>query len=600
MNASTRRSRWIFDRHAVPTLLTLVLITVGSAGTAWAAQGGFGRYAPAARYAERVTTSFYLPMRDGVRLAMRISRPAVHGIPASGTFPVIWQAGLNISESPEAGKPGIDAGYAAVPSLTRYGYIVVQVARRGNGQSFGSRRGYNDRTEADDAYEITEWLARQPWSDGRVGVYGCSNTGDAAMQVLTVRPPHLGAVFAGCFAWNKFDAFHRGGIYAQWGTGPTRTVAQDMDIEPVDGDADKRLLGIAAQEHQLSTNLFELWKSMPFRDSWSPLVQSRFWYEGSISSFAPRIRQGGVPVYIQGGWHDELRDQGLIALLNLPGSRILIGPWKHCRNPGFELLGEIHRFFDTYLKSEATGLRAEPRIHYYTINAAAGHQWHTSNVWPVPGERPTRLFLSPSESLRSAPPAAEVRASFTVDTKVSCPNADWGPFAQPCPARGDGVHFAGQVLARDLTVTGSPVIHLNITADRPDASLFAYLEDVAPNGAVTEVTEGRLRASLRALSQAPWAVPGTPWHRSWKQDAKPLVPGTPAVLEFDLMPTSYLFRAGHRLQVTVSGSDYRERVRDSDAVGERIAIIGSPALRSYLDVPVAPMPAAPGAATRER
>jgi len=69
-----------------------------------------------------------------------------------------------------------------VPSLTEYGYVVVQVARRGNGQSFGVRRGYNDRTEDDDAYEMKEWLARQPWSNETVGIYGCSNTGDAAMH----------------------------------------------------------------------------------------------------------------------------------------------------------------------------------------------------------------------------------------------------------------------------------------------------------------------------------------------------------------------------------------------------------------------------------
>ena len=120
-------------------------------------------------------------------------------------------------------------------------------------------------------------------------------------------------------------------------------------------DADKTLLREAAEEHQKSTDLLALWRQLPYRDSWSPLVGSRFWAESSVSSYAQQLLQLGVPVYIMGGWHDELRDQGVIALLNIPRSRILIGPWKHCANPGFELLQEIHRFFDTYLKGIAYG-----------------------------------------------------------------------------------------------------------------------------------------------------------------------------------------------------------------------------------------------------
>ena len=105
-------------------------------------------------------------------------------------------------------------------TLANYGYVVVQVARRGNGPSFGQRRAYNDRTEAYDAYEVIDWLAAQPWSTGDVGIYGCSNTGDAAMHAITADNPHLKAAWAGCFSWEKYDGFLRGGILANWGTGP--------------------------------------------------------------------------------------------------------------------------------------------------------------------------------------------------------------------------------------------------------------------------------------------------------------------------------------------------------------------------------------------
>jgi len=122
------------------------------------AQSGstFGAYEPAPQFTEHVSSTLYLPMRDGVRLAMRITRPAQAGQPAAGRFPVLWQHALTITEGPNSTEQLKGAGLGQLPALTAYEYIVVQVARRGNGQSFGIRRGYNDRTEAGDAYEITE------------------------------------------------------------------------------------------------------------------------------------------------------------------------------------------------------------------------------------------------------------------------------------------------------------------------------------------------------------------------------------------------------------------------------------------------------------
>ncbi len=568
----------------------LARLALAAAGLVCAASvsvaSGFGDYRPAREYTERVSHSFYLPMRDGVRLAVRVDRPARHGEPVSGRFPVIWQAGLSVTESRPAVLVSKAAGLVDVPSLTDYGYVIVQVARRGNGQSFGSRRGYNDRTEAEDAYEVTEWLAAQPWSNGMVGVYGCSNTGDAAMHAVTIRPPHLKAAFAGCFSWSKYDAMHRGGIFAQWGTGPERALAQDIAIEPVDGDADRALLRQAAQEHQRSTHLFELWRGMPYRDSWSPLVSSRFWAEGSIASYAGELRQSGVAVYIEGGWHDELRDQGLIALLNLPRSRILIGPWKHCQNGGFELLEEIQRFFDTYLKGIDTGLASEPRIHYYTMSGSGGGVWRSAQTWPVPGARATRWYLSAHGALAAAAPARAISQSFRVNTAVACPDGGIGPFMQPCHRPGEGTSFATEPLAAPLEVTGNPVATLRIAADGHDANVFAYLEDVGSDGSVTVITEGRLKASLRALSDPPFHVPGTPWHRSFAADVQPLTPGQPVVLEFDLMPTSYVVPQGHRVQLTITGADYRERDRDPRESGMRIDVSSEPAQPSFIELPV--------------
>jgi uncharacterized protein len=574
-----------------------VLALAGTAGAqapvppnAAAPQASFGQYKPAPAFREQIVSSLYLPLRDGVRLAVTIARPAQDGKPAPGRFPVIWHHTLSATQEPGDGTGPRAAGFRSIPRLTDYGYVVVQVARRGNGQSFGERRGYHDRNEAQDAYDVTQWLAAQSWSDGKVGIYGCSNTGDAAMHAVSMRPPALKAAFAGCFSWHKYDAFRRGGIFAQWGTGPTRRIDEEMKVAPVQGDESKALLRQAVEEHQRSTPLFEMWKGMPFRDSFSPLVGSRFWAEGSVANYADQVRRSQVAVYIVGGWQDELRDQGLITWLNVPGARIVIGPWQHCNNDGFALFEEAHRFFDKELKSIDTGLSSDPPIRYFTVNAAPGTEWRAARIWPVEGTLMQRFLLGAGGRLVDpARPRFGAATSFAVRYDVACPDAGTGPYAQPCHVQGAGLDFAGPPLALDTEVTGSGVADLWISADARDANLFAYLEDVAPDGSVRMVTEGRLKASLRSTAEAPWQIPaGIPWHRSHQADSAPLEPGRPVRLNFELMPTSWIFKAGHRIRIAVTGADYRERARDQAGLAKTIRVYVDSAHPSSVTLPLVP------------
>lgn len=580
--ARRRRRAWL--RSLAP-----VFAIIASAAVAQPAPvaPSFGHYQPARQFTEQARSTFYLPMRDGVRLAVTVARPARGGQPADGQFPVIWHHTLSATPDPADGTGPRAAGFRAIPNLTDYGYVVVQVARRGNGQSFGERRGYQDRNEAQDAYDLTQWLAAQPWSNGVVGMYGCSNTGDAAMQAVSMRPPALKAVFAGCFSWHKYDAFRRGGIFAQWGTGPTRTVDEDMRQQPVDADPDKRLLRQAAEEHQRSTPLLEMWKQLPYRDSFSSLVVSRFWAEGSVASYRDQVRRSGVALYIVGGWFDELRDQGLITSLNVPGSRIVIGPWKHCTNDGFALVEEAHRFFDEKLKGLDAGLSRDDPIHYFTINAGGGAgEWRSTRAWPLSAASGVSYRFGAQGLAASGEPMRPLSAAFTVDYKVACPDAGSGATVQPCHIPGGGISKATPVLARDTEVTGQGIADLWIASTAPDANIFLYLEDVAPDGTIRVVTEGRLKASLRKLGDAPWVMLGTPWHRAYAEDAQPLVPGQPGRLTFDLLPTSYVFRRGHRIQFTVTGSDHRERARDEQPVPPRITVLSDSAHPSAVTLPV--------------
>lgn len=568
------------------------LFTVPAIAQAPPAAPSFAHYRPAAQYPSVVTTRQYVEVRDGVKLAVRIDRPAdAKGKPAPGHFPVIWQHTLSTDR--ESNWNGTAPGLPQMgETLPRHGYVVIQVVRRGNGQSFGEMRGYHDRNEAQDAYDMILWMSAQEWSNGKVGQYGCSNTGDAAVQAMTMRPPALKAVFAGCFSWHKYDAFRRGGIFAQWGTGPNRTVEQDMANVPIPGDESKVMLRQAAEEHQRAPKLLELWKGLLYRNSYSPLVASRFWQEGSSANYLDQIRRSGAALYVLGGWYDELRDQGFIAQANVPGARIVVGPWRHCKNDELALLDEAHRFFDLHLKGIDTGLGAQDPIHYYTVNAPAGQEWRSAPTWPLPGTEMRPLYLANNGTLGARPsPIKMASRAFDVNYAISCPDKktgafEGGPFAQPCYVRGEGASYADRPLARDTEVTGSPVVEVWVAADTRDAHVFAYLEDVAPDGTVRVVTEGRLKASLRTTATPGWKIPGDyPWHRAFAEDVQPLNPGEPVKLSFDMMPSSWLFKAGHRIQITIRGADERERLRD-EGLARRITVLADAAHPSVMRVPV--------------
>ena len=588
-------------RKTALALLCAACLPAASLSTAQKApdtapSASFARYQTPHVSTEAVTTSQYLPMRDGVRLAVSITRPSKDGKPIDGKFPVIWQHALTIPVPGILRNPGA-GGYGSVPALAMDGYVVVQVARRGQGQSFGKRRGYNDRSEAYDAYEVIDWLASQPWSTGKVGIYGCSNTGDAALHAVTAANPHLKAVWAGCFSWDKYDGFWRGGIYANWGTGPERTLEQDMANTPVQGDESKTLLRQAAEEHQGSTVLTEMWSAMPYRDDYAPGVGSRFWYEGSVASYLPQIQQSGTAIYIQGGWRDDLRGQGMLTFANIKADKhLVLGPWGHCQIDGLDAVAEMHRFFDQHLKGINTGILTQDAIHYFTVNAEPGKEWRTSKTWPVTGAKPTKFYMdgkgaSGGELKSEGPAGAGTKTTFTVRYDIDAPGGGRGgpgllTGAPPRPVEQGGPRFATAPLKTDTEVTGDGIVDLWMSSTATDGNIFVYLEDVGPDGRITQVTDARLKASVRKLSKPRYENYDLPFHAALRAEAQPLVPGEPVQMVFAFLPTSYLFKAGHSIRISVAGSDYRERDRTPVVPAPVVTLHNTLEHPSFISLPI--------------
>ncbi len=128
------------------------------------------------------------------------------------------------------------------------------------------------------------------------------------------------------------------------------------------------------------------------------------------------------------------------------------------------------------------------------------------------------------------------------------------------PLEGTGLGFSTGALESSVTMIGSPIVNLVLSVDQTDANVFAYIEDVAPDGTARTVSMGRLAASHRALSQAPpYDTLGAPWHSSNEADVEPLAPNVPVELRFALTPAAWVFERDHEIRVRVTGADPRQR-----------------------------------------
>ncbi|HMB58981.1 MAG TPA: CocE/NonD family hydrolase [Xanthomonadales bacterium] len=548
----------------LPRLLLLLAFFILCASTAASVQAEATGADRQPEYSGHVRNSFYLPVRDGTRLAVSTYRPAVDGKAVSEPLPVIflftpYRARYYTPEGTIA-EVGLSERLG-LKGLTDYGYVVAVADVRGKGASFGHRRGFQDRTEAQDGYDIIEWLARQPWSSGKVGMTGCSYLGGSTMQVATTAPPALKAVFAGATDFDKYAFVRRGGITAQFNTRPDEPPEVDLQSVPVDEDSDGSLLAAAVAEHADNTPMAGLWYGMPYRDSISAFTDTAFWEEVGPYTYLPELEKSGIAFYLWGNWSDEPTEQVMLAAVNLPQARMLIGPGSHCQpSPEFDFAGELRRYFDFHLKGVDNGMDQQARYTWRLQNVPAEEGWIRSNDLPGAGVSRQEFYLGSGGSLDSRAVGEPGEMTFT--TRYDLDNDDYFSF-WPEPQDAFGLVYTGPALEHDLALVGFPMVNLVISLDQPDANIFTYIEDVAPDGLVTVVSFGRLASSHRAVSEPPYNNLQRPWHSGISTTIQPMIPGQTTELSFSLLPNAWVFKAGHRLRFTVTGADPRQRYLDS-------------------------------------
>ena len=523
-----------------------------------------GTSASAEGVADVVRESRYVAVRDGTRLAVNIYRPAENGAAVSAPLPVVfaftpYRARFR-DENGAISETALGDGLA-LRSLLRAGYVVAVADIRGKGASFGARRGFQDRTEAQDGHDLVEWLARQPFSSGKVGMIGCSYLGGTTFHTASTTPPSLRAVFIGATDLDKYAFVRNGGITAQFNTRPDEPAEVDLASVPVDEDRDGTLLRQAVAEHAGNTPMGPLWYGMPYRDSTSPLTGNAFWDEVAVYHHLDAIRAAGIATYFWGNWRDEPTGQVILAAANL-GGKFLAGPGDHCVPPaGFDFAGEVVRYFDHHLKGADNGIDREPRATYF-VDDAAGGRYVRANDLPGIGSRPLPWFLADSRgSAGTAGALAEApgepgRDAFTVDYDLPPPQyfAFW-----PGPMDAHGLGYVSAPLTRSMTLIGFPVAHLTVTSSHPEADLFVYLDLIGADGKAEVISFGRLRLSHRKLSQAPYDTLGLPWHSGRSTDVEGLEAGEEAPVSIAMTPLSRTIPEGARLRFVVAGADPRQR-----------------------------------------
>ncbi len=596
----------------------------------------FGRYEgySEARFDEWVTTSEYVEMSDGVRLAVDVTRPAVDGSAIDEPLPVVWThsryhrnpAALVRRFNPDVApadllqiRSMVDA-QGDLQELVRHGYVVASVGVRGSGASYGRYEGLFSERETRDAAELIGWLARQPWSDGNVGMFGGSYLGITQYMAASESPDALKAIFPNVAGLDMYDVIYPGGVFRDdmiqhWGE-----LTRDLDINipapTVDDDIEGVQLREAMDEHADNWDVEVQYAAGRTRDH---ETRELTWMRHGPTGVIDAIREAGVPAYHWNGWYDIFVTDATLWYANYSGPQKMgIGAWSHAGMPDSLLMAERarlgtveqHRWFDYWLKGIDNGVIDEAPIHYAVMVDPGEWRWASATTWPPATEARTFRFSGgTSGSVTSvndgrltpwnvdAPDNGTSADEYTVDMTTTTGTATrWDnavgaaplmiyPDLQETDAR--ALTYTTDPFDTDLTVTGHPIVTLFVTSSAGDADFFVLLEEVYPDGRSRYVTEGVLRASHRGLDDAPWDNMDLPFQRSFAGDVESLPADGPGELVMDLHPTSTVFNEGNRLRVTIMGADAdnAEEVYDTPPT---VTIYRSAAYPSGIVLPVAP------------
>jgi len=493
-----------------------------------------------------------IPMPDGIRLSARLWLPTdapAHPVPAVLEYiPYRKRDGT---------LPRDEMMHAYVAG---HGYGCIRVDMRGNGDSQGLMDDEYTEQELRDAEAVIDWLSRQPWCSGAVGMMGKSWGGFNCLQTAFRQPPALKAVVSVCSTTDRFadDIHFKGGCLLGenfgWGA-----VMLAFSSRPADPLLRNNWKGDWLQRLEAQPWLTPRWAAHQAKDA--------YWKHGSVGEdWARNI----VPAMIWGGWADNYMNTVAALVEHSPApTKGVVGPWVHqyphtaVPGPKVGFLQMAIRWWDRWLKGIQNGAEADPVYRAYILHSEppnasarqrAGH-WVEEGAWPSQRVTTEVLHLANVGAGVSRPrtpvgylgreEAEAFSRSLSTPQHLGLEAGEFFPMGLNAEMPGDqagddamSLCFEGDVLEADLQLLGAARLQLRLSSDRPLGFVVARLCDLGPDGASVRIAHGMLNLC----------------HRDSFETPVPMVPGQEVEVTFALDQMGYRLAAGHRLRLALSNS----------------------------------------------
>ncbi len=556
--------------------IALVVVAAALFAPAAAHASGWTPYDRPAQFSTVTDKDVPITMSDGVVLYSDVIRP---GKP--GRYPVL------VEQTPY-NKNLVDSGTAFGDNtyFAKRGYVVVIVDVRGTGSSEGQWNSFDDR-EQRDGYEVVSWAARQSWSDGRVGLFGPSYMGLNQILTAAQHPPGLKAIFPVVpMADGYRDITYSGGeintAFIPFWLGLVTGAGLVPPEYMFDGNQNDfvRATTVLAS-HASGIAGFQASALLSGASGGDLAYDGPYWKTRSPIEVVDRVN---VPTFIVGGLHD-LFQRGEPLLYERLKSRVpthlVMGPWTHVDGstgaglPGNgipESLSQIElRWFDNYLKGINTNVGSIPKVTQW---AWGDQRFETQADWPDPHLSPTREYLRAGRALSPQAPSSNEPPDQFLQNPVAgvCTESttQWtaGLGGQiPCTtdnrldeATSGGSSYTTAPMKSDFRIDGPIMADLWLATTARDAVTTVRVTDVAPDGTSTDLTDGWLAASFRALDPTRSRYVGgqlmQPWHPFTQASVLPVTAGKPMELQVEVFPTNAVIPKGHSLRIDVEGGDF--------------------------------------------
>jgi putative CocE/NonD family hydrolase len=531
---------------------------------------------PEPNYAFEVERDVRVPMRDGVRLATDLYRPAGAG----KKLPVIL---IRTQYGKQPYFDSDDPFYGVAKLFAGQGFLVAVQEIRGR---FGSEGQYRlGLDDARDGYDAVDWLAKQPWSNGRIGTYGCSSLGNTQIIAAQLRHPNLAAMIpqgcGGASIEHKYDVFTSGVPEIGWSLEWFRedgAKQAGIEIPKIDYAPILRSLPVRDMAAKAGgpPNDWVDWMTRSPGDPWWD--RYGFFKDDSVID---------VPTLLVNSWYDMSSGSTLHMFNrfreNAPSARardnqyIIIAPTDHCEA---EFVGASYtfrdrelgdarkdfwsiylRWFDRWLRGNERALDGLPKVQYYLMGR---NEWRSAPSWPVPDTKFTKYFLGGAgransrfgDGTLSLQPGSAGQDSYFHDPGFPFPsrgmNAGGGTYDQrEVEMRNDVLVYTSPVLEHGVDVTGPLEVVLYVSSSAVDTDFTAKLIDVYPDGTAFEIRSGIARARYRqGYDRDVWMEPGKVYE-----------------LRVKLQDTSNYFGPGHRIRVDIASASFTRFARNLNTGG---------------------------------